>query len=80
MIDNMGLVPMNAEITMFYTEFTASLAFAAQQERDRIIKMLEPYATHEESCYKEDKVVCTLEDCNADEILLAICLIKGELK
>lgn len=39
MSDNMGLVPMNAEITMFYTEFTASLAFAAQQERDRIVEL-----------------------------------------
>lgn len=41
MIDNMGLVPMNAEITMFYTEFTSSLAFAAQQERDRIVQILQ---------------------------------------
>lgn len=41
MSDNMGLVPMNAEITMFYTEFTASLAFAAQQERDRIVQILQ---------------------------------------
>jgi hypothetical protein len=80
MSDNMGLVPMNAEITMFYTEFTASLALAAQQERDRIIKMLEPYAEHDESCYNENKVVCTFEDCHADDFLLAICLIKGELK
>lgn len=39
MIDHMGLVPMNAEITMFYTEFTASLAFAKSQERDHIIKL-----------------------------------------
>ena len=41
MIDNMGLVPMNAEITMFYTEFTASLAFAKSQERDRIVQILQ---------------------------------------
>lgn len=41
MNDHMGLVPMSAEITMFYTEFTASLAFAAQQERDRIVQILQ---------------------------------------
>jgi hypothetical protein len=38
MTDHMGLVPMSAEITMFYTDYTASLALAAQQERERIIK------------------------------------------
>lgn len=41
MNDHMGLVPMSAEITMFYTEFMASLDIAKSQERDRIIKLLE---------------------------------------
>ena len=41
MNDHMGLVPMSAEITMFYTDFTASLAFAAHQERERIVELLD---------------------------------------
>ena len=80
MTDNMGLVPMSAELTMFYHEFTSSLAFAAQQERDRIIGLLEKYAKHDESCYDQEKVVCTFEDCHVDDFLLAICIIKGEQK
>lgn len=39
MIDHMGLVPMSAEITMFYSEFTASLSIAKSQERDRIVEL-----------------------------------------
>lgn len=41
MSNNIGLVPMSAELTMFYHDFESSLAFAAQQERDRIIELLE---------------------------------------
>lgn len=39
-IDHMALVPMSAELTMFYHDFESSLAIAAQQERERIIKLL----------------------------------------
>ena len=46
MTDHMGLIPMSAELTMFYTDFTSSLAFAAQQERERIIKLLKKEAEH----------------------------------
>lgn len=77
MTDNMGLVPMSAELTMFYHDFTASLALAAQQERDRIIKMLEKH-THPEAEAEY------LIDCNLCEryygIGLALALIKGEQK
>jgi hypothetical protein len=66
-IDHMGLVPMSAELTMFYHDFTASLALAAQQERERIIAMLE-----ERLGYGDD-------DWDAD-VMACIALIKGEQK
>ena len=48
-------------------------------ERERIIKLLEPLAQHdEEMCYHEEKLECWPEDCNADTYISAIRLIKGE--
>lgn len=49
-------------------------------ERHRIIKLLEPYAKHDESCYNGNKVICTFEDCHADDFLYAILLIKEKSK
>lgn len=47
-------------------------------ERYRIIKLLEPFSKHTESCYYKRKLACTWEDCNAIDYQLAIKLIKGE--
>jgi hypothetical protein len=49
-------------------------------ERNRIIKLLEPLAKHDESCYEQGKVSCYFEDCHASSYQYAIELIKGEQK
>jgi hypothetical protein len=67
MNDHMGLVPMSAEITMFYTDFTASLDIAKSQERDRIIKLLEERLGYGDDDWDSDVMAC-------------IALIKGEQK
>ena len=48
------------------------------EERDRIIKLLEPLAKHYESCYYNKELACTFEDCHAYDYEQAIRLIKGE--
>lgn len=50
--DHMGLVPLNAELTMYFEDFTISLAIAKERERDRIIQLLEPYRYSEISIGK----------------------------
>ena len=72
MTDNMGLVPMSAELTMFYHDFESSLAFAAQQERDRIIALLKGY-------FKPDEAK-SIYPANYEQYLDLIALIKGEQK
>jgi hypothetical protein len=51
-----------------------------EAERERIIKLLEPLAQHDEWCYDEGKVNCYSEDCQASSYQYAIELIKGEQK
>jgi hypothetical protein len=51
-----------------------------EAERERIIKLLEPLAQHDEWCYDEGKVSCYSEDCQASSYQYAIELIKGEKK
>lgn len=46
------------------------------RERERIIKLLEPLAEHEDFC----KDGCYPEDCSAPSYEFAIGLIKGEQK
>lgn len=72
MTDNMGLVPMSAELTMFYHDFTASLALAAQQERDRIVELAK-----NRICF-DHKDGCEHGQCYGLSDLIA--LIKGEQK
>ena len=36
-------IPDNAEITMFYQQFTEALMMAAIDERRKVIELLEPY-------------------------------------
>ncbi len=52
----------------------------AEAERERIIKLLEPLAKHDESCYDEEKLSCYFEDCQASSYEYAIELITGEQK
>lgn len=49
-----------------------------EEERDRIIKLLQPLAKHYESCYYNKELACTFEDCHAYDYEHAIKLIKGE--
>lgn len=72
MIDHMGLVPFDAEITMFYSSFTASLAIAKSQERDRIVEM-----ANNRICF-DHKDGCEHGQCYGLSDLIA--LIKGEQK
>ena len=65
-IDHMWLVPMSAEVTMFFHEFTSSLDIAKSQERDRIIQVITEHA------------YVSAIDLNELEVLIA--LIKGEQK
>ena len=71
-IDHMGLIPMSAELTMFYTDFTSSLAIAKSQERDRIIQLLEDNASH----YGCDWAC--IAECDAPTFVQLIELIKGD--
>lgn len=52
----------------------------ATDERERIIKLLEPLAKHDELCYDNGKLSCYFEDCQASSYQYAIELIKGEQK
>ena len=47
-------------------------------ERHRIIKLLEPLAKHDESCYYKRKLSCGLGDCSAWDYQYAIDLIRGK--
>ena len=49
-----------------------------RKERDRIIKLLKPFAKHYESCYYNKELACTFEDCHAYDYEHAIKLINGE--
>lgn len=51
-----------------------------ETERERIIKLLEPLAKHDELCYDNGKLSCYFEDCQASSYQYAIELIKGEQK
>jgi ArsR family metal-binding transcriptional regulator len=48
----------------------------AEAERERILKLLEPLAEHDELC----KHGCYPEDCSAAQYEYAIALVKGEQK
>jgi hypothetical protein len=52
----------------------------AKRERERVIKLLEPLAKHDELCYDEGKITCYFDDCHASDYQYAIELIKGEQK
>lgn len=45
-------IPDNAELTMFYQQFTEALTMAAIDEQARIIKLLEPHRYSEMSIGK----------------------------
>lgn len=45
-------IPDNAELTMFYQQFTEALTMAAIDEQRRIIKLLEPHRYSEMSIGK----------------------------
>lgn len=49
-------------------------------ERQRIIKLLEPFAEHTESCYYKKQLSCYREDCLAYDYQDTIELIKGQQK
>jgi hypothetical protein len=61
-------------------DLVADINFEAGQivERDRIVKLLKPFAKHFESCYYNKELACTFEDCHAYDYEHAIKLIKGE--
>lgn len=61
----------------YYSEmFTCPICYGAEQERERIIKLLTPYAIHMPDCVNG----CYAEDCSAYSYQHAIDLIKGEQK
>jgi hypothetical protein len=49
-------------------------------ERKRILKLLEPLARHDESCYYNKQLACYPEDCHASDFKYAISLIQGDKK
>ena len=66
-----------------YTDTGPTSAFyqGVDAERERIIKLLEPLAEHdEEMCYDDEKLDCFSEDCSAPIYQYAIELIRGEKK
>lgn len=58
----------------------ANFLAGEEVERNRIIKLLEPLAKHDESCYYKKQLACYPEDCQASSYQYAIELIKGEQK
>ena len=72
MTDHMGLIPMDAELTMFYSSFTASLAIAKSQERDRIVELAKNRICFDHKGGCEHGVCYGLSE--------MIALIKGEQK
>ena len=72
---NLALSVMNKSL-----DLVADINFQAGEivERKRIIKLLEPFAKHYESCYYKKQLACTFEDCHAYDYEHAIKLIKGE--
>jgi hypothetical protein len=50
-----------------------------EQERKRIINLLEPLAEHYEECYHNGERFCWAEECSAEIYGYAIKLIKGEI-
>ena len=59
----------------------AQLAFeqGVKTERERIIKILESLAQHdEEMCYFDGKLICYPEDCNAGVFAWTLQLIQNE--
>ena len=65
---------------LIHTNAHNAYEIGVKTERERIIKLLEPLARHEEICYDEGRVNCYPEDCHADDYRLAITLIRGEQK
>ena len=58
------------------TNWLRGVQSGKQRERERIIKLLEPLAKHQDLCAK----ACYPEDCSAPIYQFAIDLIKGEQK
>ena len=65
----------------YYSEmFTCPICYGAEQERARIIKLLEPLATCDPELCGENSEDHYREDCSAFTYQYAINLIKGEQK
>jgi hypothetical protein len=66
---------------LIHTNAQHAFAIGVKTERERIIRLLEPLADHDEDmCYSEGKQECYPEDCSAPVIRWVIALIKGENK
>jgi hypothetical protein len=65
---------------LIHTNAHNAYEIGVKTERERIIKLLEPQAKHDESCYYKDELDCTFEDCHAYDYDQIIKLIKGEQK
>jgi hypothetical protein len=65
---------------LIHTNAHNAYEIGVRTERERIIRLLEPLAEHDEMCYDEGKINCYFEDCHASDYKYAIELIKGEQK
>lgn len=65
---------------LIHTNAHNAYEIGVKTERERVIKLLEPLAQHDEWCYDNGKVSCYFEDCQASSYQYAIDLIKGEQK
>jgi hypothetical protein len=61
---------------LIHTNAHNAFAIGVRTERERIIKLLEPFAEHSELCASG----CYPEDCDAPQIQYLIDKIKGEQK
>ena len=50
------------------------------EEQARTIELLEPLASHQDSCYFSEELICSSDECSAGNFEHVIKLIKGETK
>jgi hypothetical protein len=65
---------------LIHTNATIAFNQGVDRERERIIKLLEPLAEHDEDLCYDDAILVCWEDCEAPSYQDAIGLIKGEQK
>ena len=65
---------------LIHTNAHNAFGIGVKTERERIIKLLQPFTEHIDSCYVSGELACYPDDCSCFHYEHAIRLIKGEDK